>query len=339
MGTDGADRAIRAALRELGSSLRQELEASALACGPFRLLRLVGEGGVAEVFAAAREGDEAIRWAVKVVKPGADGREVVARFERERAILAALDHPGIVRALESGVTADGRPWFAMPLVEGPPITVAADLARLDLDARRRLFARLLDPIAAAHAAGIVHRDLKPGNVLAEGASGEFFPRVIDFGIARSLGASGPGLTPTGHAHRLGTPDYMPPEQWELGVAACDARSDVFALGILLGELMAGALPRTHREDAAEASTARSRSRRRRKPGAVVAPSAALAALAARDRSLADEVAQRRGESDAKSLQRIIARQFDALVARATEAEPSRRFRDAAEFGRALQAEG
>ena len=338
MGTDGADRAIRAALRELGSSLREGLEASALACGPFRLLKLVGEGGVAEVFAAAREGDEAIRFAVKVVKPGADGREVVARFERERTILASIDHPGIVRALESGVTVDGRPWFAMPLVDGPPITVAADLARIDLDGRLRLFVRLLETIAAAHAAGIVHRDLKPGNVLAETDAGELVPRVIDFGVARALGASGPGLTPTGHAHRLGTPDYMPPEQWESGVAACDARSDVFSLGILLGELLAGTLPRTHREDPAEASTARSRSRRRRRPGEVVAPSVALAAMATRQRTAADELARRRGAADATALGQVLARRFDGIVARATDADPSRRFRDAAEFARAIQAE-
>lgn len=332
MTADPKDRAIREALRELGASLREGLD-----CGPFRLLRLIGEGGVAEVFAAARDGEDLVRFAVKVVKPGADGREVVARFERERSILASLEHPGIVRVVEAGVTADGRPWLAMPLIDGPPITLAADLARLDLEGRLRLFLRVLDAVAAAHASGIVHRDLKPGNVLAVADAGELVPRVIDFGVARALGASGPGLTPTGHAHRLGTPDYMPPEQWDLGVAACDARSDVFALGIVLGELASGTIPRTRREDPHEASTARSRSRRRKRPGETVAPSEAFRSLAARDAGLAVEVARRRGMQDIDAMAAALRERVDPIVGRALQPDPARRFADAAEFRRAVGA--
>jgi serine/threonine protein kinase len=163
--------------------------------------------------------------------------------------------------------------------------------------------------------------------------------VIVFGVARALGASGPGLTPTGHAHRLGTPDYMPPEQWDHGVGACDARSDVFSLGILLGELMAGTLPRTYREDPVEASTARSRSRRRRKPGDVVLPSQAIAALAERDPKRALEASRLRHETDATALGRALADRVDRLAERATCPDPLRRFRDAAEFAAALRSAG
>lgn len=308
-----ADEALRGVLRALGDDVRRDFTGDARQHGPYRVLRMVGSGATSEVYAACREGDPdgSVRFAVKVIRPGADVREVLARFERERELIARVGHPAIVPVIESGFTPDGRPWFAMPLVEGSPITIAAEDAGLSPEARLALFARVLDAVAAAHAAGVIHRDLKPANILVERASDSLQPRLIDFGVARAVSGGLTRLTPNDHVHRLGTPDYMPPEQWRDGVAACDARSDVFALGIVLGELAAGALPRERRE-------AR-RGGGRREPGATLLPSAI--------------VASREGRAHAGWLRERI----DPLFLRATATDPAARFADAGGFRAAIVA--
>jgi len=334
------DRAsIVRALRDLGEELRSSVGSSGLRLEEFSLLRRIGEGAVAEVFAAERSGDRPRLFAVKVVKPGCDGAETVARFERERGLLERLGHDSIVPVVAAGLTPDGRPWLAMPLVEGPPITTAADEAGLDLDARIELFLSLLDAVAAAHRAGVIHRDLKPGNVLAEpdrrrGArAAALVPRVIDFGVARALGVGGDGLTPVGHAHRLGTPEYMPPEQWMHGVGACDARSDVFALGMILGELAAGVRPRAHADREAPRSSSEGSRRRRRRhpPGDPIAPSRAMRAWIDRERAAASAAAAVRGFADPESLVRSLEATIDPLVVPAIHADPDARDRDAGAF--------
>lgn len=334
------------ALRDLGAALRSGADSSGLRLGEFSLLRWIGEGAVAEVFAAERSGDRARLFAVKIVKPGCDGAETVARFERERGLLERLGHPSIVTVLASGLTPDGRPWLAMPLVEGLPITIAADAAGLDLAARLTLMESLLDAVAAAHRAGVVHRDLKPGNVLAEtdrrrGARAPtLIPRVIDFGVARALGVGGDGLTPTGHAHRLGTPEYMPPEQWQLGIGACDARSDVFSLGMILGELAAGVRPRSVRGEEPATSTSGSTRRRRRRPapGEPIECSRAFAAWRERDPSAATDAARRRGFASPDELAEALARSIDPLVRPAISLDPAERDRDAGAFAARVRRE-
>ncbi|MEY2716605.1 MAG: hypothetical protein RIT24_2948, partial [Planctomycetota bacterium] len=153
-------------LRALGEDVRADFAQAAAQYGDFRPVRLIGEGATSEVYAAARSGDAdgVLRYAVKVIRPGADVREVLARFDRERELIARVGHPAIVPVIESGFTPDGRPWLAMPLVEGSPITIAAEDAGLSPEARLALFARVLDAVAAAHAAGVIHRDLKPANI-------------------------------------------------------------------------------------------------------------------------------------------------------------------------------
>jgi serine/threonine protein kinase len=142
---------LRSALRELGAELRREFSQEMRQYGPFRPLRLIGSGATSEVYAAAREGDAgtALRYAVKVVRPGADVREVLERFAREQAIVARIAHPGVVPVVASGMTDDARPWFAMPLVEGEPVTVAADRAALSLAARVQLLVQVLEVVAAS----------------------------------------------------------------------------------------------------------------------------------------------------------------------------------------------
>jgi serine/threonine protein kinase len=328
-------RDIKSALRSLGDALRADFAASESRLGPYRLLHLVGEGAVAEVFAACREGDadpqndSGLRYAVKVVKPDLAGiADVLARFERERVLLAGLSHECIVRVIDEGTTADGRPWLAMPLVEGNPITVAADELALPLAARIALVARVSDAVAAAHDAGVIHRDLKPANILLErGADGAApLPRVIDFGVARALAGTHTRLTPHSTAHRLGTPDYMPPEQWEYGIGACEKSSDVYALGIVLGELACGTLPRAERADAAK-----------RRPGAAIAPSEALRALAARDAARAADAARLRGFPSADALIAELKRSVDPVFARATAQKPESRYADARGLCDALRA--
>jgi len=320
---DGGHRDIRSALRALGDSIRSEFARSDAMHGPYRLLHVVGEGAVAEVFAASRDGDadQSLRYAVKVLRPELTGTaDLLARFERERVLLKQLGHPCIVQVIDEGTTADGRPWLAMPLVDGLPLTAAADACALPLQDRLELFARVVDSVAAAHDSGVIHRDLKPANILATRADGALQPRIIDFGVARALGGGSARLTPHAAVHRLGTPDYMPPEQWEYGIGACEKSSDVYALGIVLGELACGVLPRIALADGA-----------RRRPGAAIAPSQALRGLLDRDARRAEEVARRRGFGSAAELVAELERRVDPVFVRATAQDPAARFADAGAF--------
>jgi len=336
---------IDAALRALGADLAQGELGGALTCGPYVLLRPIGSGGIADVYVAARAGGGEARYAVKMLRPGVDGEEIVARFEREHEVLAALRHPGIVRVIDAGVHARGTPWIAMPLVDGPAITVAADEARMTVDARRALVLQALEAVAAAHAKQVVHRDLKPGNVLAEpgsgaGPAGGLRVKVVDFGIARTIGARGLRITPVGVAHRLGTPEYMAPEQWADGIAACDARADVFALGMLLGELCAGVLPQvgTRADPSAgggAAADSGGRVRRRARPGAPCLPSAALRALAEQDADRATRIARARGRRSVEALAAELEATVDDAVAAMTAARAADRPRDAGEAAKVL----
>lgn len=305
--------------------LRQGALGRALSCGPYTLIQVLGEGGVAQVFAASKGGaDSGPTHAVKLMRPGLDSEDVLARFERERALLARLHHPGIVTACDAGMHPSGSPWFAMPLVHGPAITVAADLARLGIGERLDLFRQVVAAIAAAHGAGIIHRDLKPANILVEPVERRLHARVIDFGLARAVCDAG-RLTPSGAAHRMGTPDYMAPEQWEGGLAVCDARADVFALGIVLGELMCGCVPRLMPADG-ERSSASNGPHTRRAPTAPIPPSAALDALSRQDAVRVDDIAKRRATSQRALRKALLG--LDPLVARLTANDPADRPADA-----------
>ncbi len=211
--------------------------------GPYRLLQKIGEGGMGEVWLA--EQHEPIRRtvALKVIKTGMDTRQVMTRFEAERQALALMDHPAIAMVLDAGATPLGRPYFVMEYVKGEPITDYCDRHRLSTPERLGLFLRVCDGVQHAHQKGIIHRDLKPSNVLVTLQDGQAVPKIIDFGVAK---ATAQRLTEqtlfTELGVLIGTPEYMSPEQAEMTGLDVDTRTDVYSLGVLLYQLLAGALP-------------------------------------------------------------------------------------------------
>ncbi|MBS0187467.1 MAG: serine/threonine protein kinase [Planctomycetes bacterium] len=233
---------------ELGTTARAHrhsmplVEAPGTRIGLYKLLQLIGEGGFGSVFLAEQEKPVRRRVALKILKLGMDTKSIIARFEAERQALALMDHPHIARVLDAGATESGRPFFVMEYVVGDAITRFADAHKLDVEARLALFQQVCQAVQHAHTKGIIHRDLKPGNVLVSMSDGKPFAKVIDFGIAK---ATAQPLTEktlfTEHRQLLGTPEYMSPEQAE-GSADIDTRTDVYALGVLLYELLTGATP-------------------------------------------------------------------------------------------------
>jgi serine/threonine protein kinase len=211
--------------------------------GAYKLLELIGEGGFGSVFMAEQEHPIRRRVAIKVLKLGMDSRQVVARFEAERQALALMDHPNIARVLDAGATSAGRPYFVMELVRGVPITQFCDQANLSTAERLAVFVPVCHAIHHAHQKGIIHRDLKPTNVLVTLHDGKPVPKVIDFGIAKAVeGRLTDKTLFTGFGQLIGTPAYMSPEQAEMSGLDIDTRSDVYSLGVLLYELLAGAPP-------------------------------------------------------------------------------------------------
>jgi eukaryotic-like serine/threonine-protein kinase len=211
--------------------------------GPYKLLDVLGEGGMGVVYLAEQTVPVRRRVALKIVKLGMDTKQVIARFESERQALAVMDHPNIARALDGGVTEDGRPYFVMELVQGTPITDYADRHRLTTRARLELFIDVCHAVQHAHQKGVIHRDLKPSNVLVTVHDSGPTVKVIDFGIAKAVGM---GLTDhtlvTRIGQMLGTPEYMSPEQAEMSGLDVDTRTDIYSLGVMLYELIVGALP-------------------------------------------------------------------------------------------------
>jgi serine/threonine protein kinase/WD40 repeat protein len=267
--------------------------------GPYRLVEPLGSGGMGTVWLAEREGAFRQRVALKLVKRGMDTDEVVRRFERERQLLADLDHPGIVRLLDGGATEDGRPYLVLEPVDGAPLDVHC--RALDVDARLALFARLCEAVEAAHALGIVHRDLKPSNVLVT-VAGEV--KVLDFGIAKVLSDEGEELsllTRTGE--RLLTPRYAAPEQ--VRGAECTPATDVYALGVLLYELLCDRPPY-------EVETV---------------------TLREIETAVCEETPRKPSAVADRTVRRRLAGDLDVIALRALAKEPERRYRDAGHLAR------
>ena len=249
--TDGSDDSRGAALDDSGSAdaagavLRATTPlaaASGSVCGPYVLVRRLGEGGFGVVYLAEQECPVRRKVALKIIKLGMDTRQVIARFEAERQALALMDHPHIARVLDGGATESGRPYFVMELVQGVPVVEYCDTHGLDICERLELFALICQAVQHAHQKGIIHRDLKPSNILVGTVDGRPQPKVIDFGIAKALRERLTDKTLLTDAHQMiGTPQYMSPEQVDNSVDI-DTRSDVYSLGVLLYELLAGRTP-------------------------------------------------------------------------------------------------
>ena len=291
--------------------------------GPYKLLERLGEGGFGTVFMAEQQHPVRRKVALKLVKPGVDTGRVIARFEAERQALALMEHPNIAKVFDAGATDAGRPYFVMELVKGVPITTYCDDLRLTPEQRLELFVPVCQAVQHAHQKGVIHRDLKPSNVLVALYDGRPVPKVIDFGVAK---ATGEALTErtlfTGFGEMVGTLQYMSPEQAELNQLDVDTRSDVYALGVLLYELLTGTTPleaaRLKRAALLEALRV-IREEEPPRPSTRLSTSDALPTVAA-NRGL-----------EPKRLSGLVRGELDWIVMKALEKDRTRRYATAAGF--------
>src|SRR6266849_5592405 len=300
--------------------------------GPYRLLQRLGEGGMGEVWLAEQSKPVQRRVALKLIKAGMDTREVVARFESERQALALMNHPAIAKVFDAGSTPEGRPYFVMEYVAGIPITAYCDKHRMTTRQRMELFMQVCEGVQHAHQKAIIHRDLKPSNILVSEVDGKPMPRIIDFGLAK---ATSQRLTDESMYTRvgaiLGTLEYMSPEQADSAGEDIDTRTDVYSLGVVLYQLLVGALPLDLKKLAYEEILHRLRDKEVPKPSSRILMEGGDSAITAKNRG-----------TDAPSLTRQLRGDPDAVVLKALEKDRKRRYGSpselAADLGRYLHNE-
>ncbi len=329
------DEELRAALQRVlaASASNHEFFAAPSAArhgsiGPYRLLEILGEGGFGVVYLAEQTHPIRRRVALKLIKPGMDTKQVIARFEAERRALALMDHPGIAQVHEAGETESGHPYFVMEYVEGVPLTAYCDREKLRISARLQLFLQVCDAIQHAHQRGVIHRDIKPSNVLVAVRDGVPTPKLIDFGIVKATTESdtdtilGPTVM-TREGMVVGTLGYMSPEQAG-GAATVDTRSDIYSLGVLLYELLAGAPPFDAERLRAAALSEAVRVIREEDPPTLAAR------LVQSGEHEATRIAEQRSV-DPRRLVRELKGELQWVTLRAIEKNPNRRYSSATEL--------
>jgi serine/threonine protein kinase/Tfp pilus assembly protein PilF len=297
--------------------------------GRYKLVEVLGEGGMGAVYLAHQTEPVRRDVAVKVIKAGMDSRSILVRFEAERQALALMDHPNIAKVLDAGATPDGRPYFVMELVKGTPITTFCDQRRLTPRQRLELFVGVCQAIQHAHTKGIIHRDIKPSNVLVALYDGRPVPKVIDFGVAK---AAGPRLTErtlfTEFGAVVGTLEYMSPEQAELNNQDIDTRADIYSLGVLLYELLTGTTPLERKRLKQATFLETLRMIREEEP-----PRPSTRLSASKD-TLPWISAQR--QTDPQKLTRLMRGELDWIVMKALEKDRSRRYETANALARDVE---
>jgi tetratricopeptide (TPR) repeat protein/serine/threonine protein kinase len=297
--------------------------------GPYKLMEQIGEGGMGLVFVAEQTQPIRRKVALKVLKPGMDTRQVVARFEAERQALAIMDHANIARVLDGGATTSGRPYFVMELVKGVPITEFCDQHQVAVRQRLELFLPVCQAVQHAHQKGIIHRDLKPSNVLVMSQDGTPLVKVIDFGIAKAIGQQLTDKTIyTQFAQLIGTPLYMSPEQAGQSGIDVDTRSDIYSLGVLLYELLTGTTPFTIEHFREAGYDEMRRIIREEEPPR---PSTRISTLG----QAATTITTQR-QSDPKRLSRLYRGELDWMVMKCLEKDRNRRYESTAALAADVQ---
>jgi non-specific serine/threonine protein kinase/serine/threonine-protein kinase len=292
--------------------------------GPYKLREQIGEGGMGVVYVAEQHQPVRRKVALKIIKPGMDTKQVIARFEAERQALAMMEHPNIARVHDAGATDSGRPYFVMELVRDIPITEYCDRERLSISERLELFILVCRAVQHAHQKGIIHRDLKPSNILVTVIDGAAVPKIIDFGVAKATGGSLTERTIYTAFHQfVGTPLYMSPEQADLAGMDVDTRSDIYSLGVLLYELLTGTTPfdqATFRQAAFDELRRIIREHEPPKPSTRLSSLGATRATVSANR-----------QADARQLDRAVRGELDWIVMKALEKDRRRRYETANDF--------
>src|SRR3954462_8005519 len=296
--------------------------------GPYKLLQQIGEGGMGVVFMATQAVPIQRTVAIKIIKPGMDTRQVIARFEAERQAVAMMDHPNIAKVLDAGTTETGRPYFVMELVKGVPITKYCDEKNLSLRARLKLLLQVCEAVQHAHQKGVIHRDIKPTNVLVAEYDDHAVPKVIDFGVAKATSHKLTERTMfTEFGQVVGTVEYMSPEQAKLNQLDIDTRSDIYSLGVLLYELLTGSTPFARKRLRSAAFDEMLRIIREEDPPK---PSTRLSTTGA-----LPSIAANRG-SQPNKLSGLVRGELDWVVMKALEKDRNRRYETANSFAADIQ---
>jgi serine/threonine protein kinase/tetratricopeptide (TPR) repeat protein len=297
-------------------------ETAGITIGHYRLLQKIGEGGMGEVWLAEQKEPVRRRVALKLVKAGMDTREVIGRFESERQVLALMEHPAIAKVYDAGSTPQGAPYFVMEYVAGVPITEYCDSHRLNITERLELFMDVCEGVRHAHQKAIIHRDLKPSNILVTELDGRAAPKIIDFGVAKALGQKLTEHTMFTRVGALvGTPEYMSPEQALSSGEDVDTRTDVYSLGIIFYELLAGVPPIELRKIALDEYLRRLREEDPPKPSTKIRT---------QDAATSSELARRR-QTEPTTLMKQIGGDLDSIALKALEKDRARRYGSASDF--------